>query len=775
MARHLKSIVSPMLGTLVICIALAAMDPSERSVGRPRPIGMRPDGAREATVADVIRLTDFVNPDPSKPYKRSAALFSPDAKHFIVILKHGNIERNTNDYTLLVYETATAFGSPTPVILASLSSPSNAPGISEPTWIGNDAVAFLGQSTAGTSQLYLARRNARQVAQLTHHSTDVTAYVIDRVGRRYFFTATKSPEPLIGEDAKRHGVVVSTQPLLDLLTLKLDDDSLREELFLQTEGSGQERLLKTRGWLEPTHLWLSPDGRRLLLETFRTEAPPGTWRQYDDQYLRQQVASARNGVGGEFFLIQQLELIDTQSDIVQVLVNAPIASLHSPSAVWSPDSQSVVVAGTYLPLDVRDPAERETRRKEVFAAEIEIPTLKITPIVAGKLEVKGWDSSTGKVQFETTDQNKAYVLERKGTIIAYEKNDGRWRKVEISPSEVAGGRVDAEIVEDMNSAPKMYAMNLETGRRALLLDPNPQFRQLTLAHVEDISFKATDGHSVNAGLYLPPHYVAGRKYPVVIQTHGWNPERFWADGPYSTAFAAQPLVGRGMVVVQLAEDLKYLGTPAELKEESAAYEGVIDYLVGRNLVDSNRVGIIAFSRTCMSLRYFLTHSRHHLAAVTIADGWDDGYFRYVAELNSTPFATVEAENMNGGAPYGPGLVTWMRNDFDFSLDRVHSPLRIEAIAPRGLFFQWEWFTILSRQEKPVELIYIPDGYHVLQKPWNRIASQQGNVEWYDFWLNGHEDLDPAKGEQYRRWEKLCDMQVEQNPHQAAFCVRSKTH
>jgi len=30
------------------------------------------------------------------------------------------------------------------------------------------------------------------------------------------------------------------------------------------------------------------------------------------------------------------------------------------------------------------------------------------------------------------------------------------------------------------------------------------------------------------------------------------------------------------------------------------------------------------------------------------------------------------------------------------------------------------------------------------------ASQQGNVDWFRFWLKGEEDPDPAKAEQYAR-------------------------
>ena len=52
------------------------------------------------------------------------------------------------------------------------------------------------------------------------------------------------------------------------------------------------------------------------------------------------------------------------------------------------------------------------------------------------------------------------------------------------------------------------------------------------------------------------------------------------------------------------------------------------------------------------------------------------------------------------------------------------------------------------------MIYIPDGTHVLEKPWDRMISQQGNVDWFCFWLEGKEDPDPGKTEKYERWREL---------------------
>jgi len=46
-----------------------------------------------------------------------------------------------------------------------------------------------------------------------------------------------------------------------------------------------------------------------------------------------------------------------------------------------------------------------------------------------------------------------------------------------------------------------------------------------------------------------------------------------------------------------------------------------------------------------------------------------------------------------------------------------------------------------------------------------MASQGGAVDWYRFWLQGYEDPNPAKAEQYERWRALRSIQ-EKNHLQA---------
>jgi hypothetical protein len=94
-------------------------------------------------------------------------------------------------------------------------------------------------------------------------------------------------------------------------------------------------------------------------------------------------------------------------------------------------------------------------------------------------------------------------------------------------------------------------------------------------------------------------------------------------------------------------------------------------------------------------------------------------------------------------------------------------LRIQTLGPMSLLLDWHWYSGLSRLGKPVEMIYMPEGTHILEKPWERMTSQQGNVDWFCFWIKGEEDPDPAKAEQYQRWRELRKIQQTQTTHKKA--------
>jgi hypothetical protein len=56
------------------------------------------------------------------------------------------------------------------------------------------------------------------------------------------------------------------------------------------------------------------------------------------------------------------------------------------------------------------------------------------------------------------------------------------------------------------------------------------------------------------------------------------------------------------------------------------------------------------------------------------------------------------------------------------------------------------------------VFFYADDEHVFERPLNRYNSMTRHFDWFNFWLLGKEDPDPAKAEQYARWRELRKLQ-----------------
>jgi hypothetical protein len=707
--------------------------------------------------------------DPSytegAPSKGIVAKFSPDRKRFVVILKKGNFEANTNEYSLVLFQTAKVFQSSKPRVLVSLASSSNRPAINNVFWLGdNDTILFLGEPPGEQMALYSVKCSSEEIRRLTNHATNLTSFVTTASGEEIVFAAKDPVSTFLTESVSRKGIAVTNEQLTDLIRgsyggEEYDDDSL----FVQRLGQNAATKVAIRGSLgvgDP-EISLSPDGAHFLL---RTEAKhiAKTWGEYQDQFL--QALTRHTAVQALHTSIYQYELVDTRTGASQLLIDAPIMPNFGSEVAWSPDSESVVVSNAYLPLDVDDPAEHTLRKAHTFLVEFKIPSREFVKISQEDLRLLSWDSKTGDLN---CDIGRLDSLTGKTTPKAYFRKSGEtWSKA--TAPEQTGVPPLPEIVldEGMNTPPQILAIDPPTGQKSVLVDLNPQFQNLNLARVEAIAWKDAHGNEVKGGLYWPPDYVAGKKYPLVLQTHGWDADRFWMDGPWTTAFAAQSLAGKGFFVAQVPDpDWHILITPKEAPRAMAAYESVIDYLDRRGLIDRSRVGVIGFSRTYWYITYTLTRSKHHFAAAAIADGVDYSYFQYMAFSTANQALSTSFEPVYGGSPYGKSMSRWLKQSPAFLMDKIETPLRIQTLNPASLLSDWHWFAGLTKLGKPVEMIYMPEGTHILEKPWDRMISQQGNVDWFCFWLKGEEDPDPGKAEQYDRWRELRKLQQENEAKQ----------
>jgi hypothetical protein len=201
------------------------------------------------------------------------------------------------------------------------------------------------------------------------------------------------------------------------------------------------------------------------------------------------------------------------------------------------------------------------------------------------------------------------------------------------------------------------------------------------------------------------------------------------------------------------------GEEAAIRQQGV--EAAIAHLDGLKLIDPAKVGIAGFSRNGFYVEYALTHSSFPFAAAIASDNWDPSYIQQT--LVGAYGGTVPTI---GREPFGEGLASWLENAPGFSTERITAPLMMvdQSMGMFGVFLKWETFNRLRYLKKPVEFYVMPDaeahGSHNSQNPAQVMALMNRSIDWFDFWLNGREDPDPAKAAQYLSWRHLRDLQAE---------------
>jgi len=748
------------------------------------------------TVVDDIQLSRFATQRP---------LFSPDDRYFAVVSERGRLDLNRPESTLRVYATEDVhhFPSqtdttkePSPFWRVSKSTYKDGPIISHLRWLPDSSgLTFLAKTADGSDQLFLANIRVKTIQPLTPENQHVTAFDVRSSGQFVYTALSPEIRRKALEDGQAHAIPGTG---LNLHTLIFPEESMKPNIWINDLSElwavrGHKRFCvvdHSSGHAIPIHLEgqrslaLSPDGRAVVTALTVSSVPPEWETLYPPPfpafpYRVRAGPQDPNAFKGQRD-ISEYVLIDLTSGKIRPLTHAPIGNtagwVGMSHADWSFDGKAIVLSDTFLPQNAQSTTDRSNRP---CVAVVELMTGHVSCLERLKErteddEQEAWriddvhfvSGSKGKVMVRYLGHEPAIHVQSPG---------GSWRTEVIAGESSSKTRpIDVSVKQGLNHPPVLIATDRQTMSSRIVWNPNKQLRDIEMGKVSVAKWNDKTGRGWVGGLYTPPDYVAGERYPLVIQTHGFDEQEFRPSGAFPTAFAAQELAAVGFAVLQL-EDCPS-GSAEEGSCQVAGYEAAVERLVADGLVNPDRIGIIGFSRTCYYVLEVLTTSTLHFKAASITDGVNFGYLQYLTSINSSVNGFAHEANMIIGAPpFGVGLEEWLKRSPDFNMDKVTAPLLIVALGRSSVLSMWEPYAVLRYLSKPVDLTVLNDAEHILSNPAARMASQGGTMDWFRFWLQGYEDSNPTKVEQYSRWEQLCDMQVAQNPNQPAFCVRTKTH
>lgn len=697
-----------------LCLALmACVSASENQHAK----SVTEDNVRRPLLpADVVQMVEFAD-------KSSPVSISPDGKAFVVVTQNGNIAEETNDYEITLYQMSDVirqFESSSSYkklgrVIARLSSASNYPAVRQLRWLpGSQVLAFVGITTTNPiAQVYTLDVEQELLRQRTFHPKPVLSFDINARGDLIFTAAIP-----IKDNLRNVSHYIVDQLSMDRkMVMKVQDP---DDIYAQVEHgpirqtwslpAGQKVALKLgdayRG-IGAQPLRLSPDGRWALTVQDVLGIPPKSWLQEypslaQTEWLQHHNAKQPDHVPAEnqhVSGLNQIMLIDIHNAKISPLLNAPMALYYEVSdlrVVWQGDE--VKVSQTYLPLELG----RDAQLLEPTRVSYNLKTRKI------------------KVATDTDNQ----LSESAGT-----------------------DRLKFYIQQDLNTPPDLFVDDVQKGRALRLTDLNPEFESLEFGRVETFTWRDNKrDKSITAGLVFPTNYQKGQRYPLVIQTHGFNPEEFLIEGPH-TAYAAQAFANRGIMVVQLPD---LANNPERREAMRSAVESLIDKMDAIGLIDRNRVGMIGFSATGHAVQHFITFSDYPIAAASIADAFSISVLGYAAWFPHG--MSLFEQTTNGIKPWGQTRDQWVAQDPSLNLDKVTTALLLEEYS--AMYAWWDVYTLLRRMGKAVEWIDYPNGDHGLVKPVQRLVSQTIKVDWFCYWLKGEIDPAPEKAEQYQRWKRF---------------------
>lgn len=364
-----------------------------------------------------------------------------------------------------------------------------------------------------------------------------------------------------------------------------------------------------------------------------------------------------------------------------------------------------------------------------------------------------WQGARDGVVFVTTDREAGQAFHlwtpRSGKVRSVIGGGGRWN----GGRDEAGCSVDAAaiycVAADANTPPRLVRIALADGELTTLADPNRSFAKPGYLRFEPMRWSGPSGQSFTGQLMVPSDH--RRALPLFVTYYFCDG---YLRGGVGDEFPLRQFAGSGIAVLCIDRAPMRAGLGDHVEQYRTGLEGVsaaVRILASRGIIDPTRVGMggVSFGgETTM----WIAQNSNLLSAMSISNTLLSPTYYWFNSLPGSPIPPILKQAWGIGRPEDDPE-RWKMLSPVFATDKIHVPLLMQ-LPEREFRFNVELAARLGQAGKPVELWAFPEETHLKYQPRHKAAIYERNLDWFRFWLRDYVDPDPAKAEQYRRWQAM---------------------
>jgi len=301
------------------------------------------------------------------------------------------------------------------------------------------------------------------------------------------------------------------------------------------------------------------------------------------------------------------------------------------------------------------------------------------------------------------------------------------------------------------SPPRVERVDLNTGDRGVLFDPNSSLRANYQPNVRHISWKSKGG-LLAAGVLLTKGGPPPRDAPLYINYYHCDG---FLRGGTGDEWPVTELLDAGFVIACI-NVLPVAGPQDAIANYQKGFEAVrslINELAADGTVDRSKVAMGGLSFGSEVALWTAMHSKL-LAALSIASGQIEPVRYWLDSMPGSDRAKTVRSVWGLGKPEETPA-RWKLVVPALNVATMQVPILFQLPEQEARMIP-ELYARLNLAGVPTELYAFPDEAHLKLQPRHRLAVYERNFDWFRYWLQDHRDPDPTKTQQYLRWDLLRD-------------------